>query len=61
MIKRLAINNWMLGIMFALGLNLAGADGDWVPWINFVGILILSCVAFVAKLLDKKESNKKMT
>lgn len=51
MIKRLTTNNWTLGIIFALGLNIAGADGEWLPWVNFIGILMVGYVGFIANYL----------
>jgi len=32
-------------------LNIAGADGEWLPWINFVGILMVFYVLFAANYL----------
>jgi hypothetical protein len=48
MIKRFIINNWTLGFMFALGLIIAGSDGEWFPWLNFIGILMVGYVGLVA-------------
>ena len=47
---RLFTNNWTLGIIFGLGLNIAGADGEWLPWVNFGGILMVAYVLFIANL-----------
>ena len=49
--KRIATNNWTLGIMFGLGLNIAGSDGGWCPWINFIGVLMLGYVGLIANHL----------
>ena len=50
-VMRLFTNNWMLGIMFGLGLNIAGADGEWIPWANFIGVLMVGYVVLIANYL----------
>jgi len=40
---------FVLGAMFLFGLALAGSDGDWLPWHNFVGLGLLLVVAVQAK------------
>ena len=52
--KRIATNNWTLGFMFALGLIIAGSDGEWFPWINFIGVLMIGYVGLVASYLTKE-------
>ena len=49
--KRIATNNWPVGIIFSLGIVIAGADGEWFPWVNFVGVLMLGYVGLVANYL----------
>lgn len=51
MIKRFATNNWTLGIMFGLGLVIAGSDGEWFPLINLIGVVMLGYVALAANYL----------
>ena len=36
---------WIPGTLYTLGLVLAGADFDGIPWANMAGILILIAVA----------------
>ena len=48
---RLFTNNWTLGFMFALGLIIAGSDGDWFPYANFIGVLMIGYVGLVANWL----------
>lgn len=50
-VKLLFTNNWTLGIMFALGLIIAGSDGGWFPWANFVGVLMFGYVGLIANYL----------
>jgi|GEM_PF-3138724 len=49
--KRLMINNWTLGIIFSLGLIIAGSDGEWFPWINFFGVSMLGYVSIISNHL----------
>lgn len=39
---------WIFGVMFAAGLCLAGSDGDWFPWINMVGMVMIGIVGIFA-------------
>jgi len=39
---------WIPGTLYALGLALAGADFEGIPWANMAGILMLIMVAMVA-------------
>jgi hypothetical protein len=40
------IKNWTLGIVFSGALLLAGSDGEWFPWPNFIGAGMLLFVAW---------------
>lgn len=44
----MTFKSWTAGILFVLGLMLAGSDGDWFPWINFAGIFIFGLSAVMA-------------
>ncbi len=44
-----AIARALPGVMFCFGLVLAGSDGDWFPWPNFVGVGMLVLMAWWAK------------
>ena len=43
------IFQWAGGIAFGMGILIAGAEGEWFPWINFLGILILFFAAYCAR------------
>jgi len=32
---------WISGGAFAVGIALAGSDGDWFPWINIAGVILI--------------------
>lgn len=49
--KKIIANNWTLGIMFSLGIIIAGSDGRWFPWFNLIGVLMLGCVGLIANYL----------
>ena len=55
--KRLAIHIathiWTLGIMFVAGISIAGSDNEFMPWFNFVGVLMLVYVVLVANWRQK--------
>jgi hypothetical protein len=50
---------WGYGILFSLlfvaGLSLAGAEGDWFPWINLLGLHLMAGAAMTARLLEGKD------
>lgn len=31
---------WIFSSLLMIGMALAGSDGDWFPWINFVGVVL---------------------
>ena len=33
---------FIFAMVFTFGLLLAGSDGEWFPWANFAGILLLA-------------------
>jgi len=32
----------LIGILFTVGLLIAGSDGPWFPWVNVIGAVIMS-------------------
>jgi len=33
--------NWIIGIVFVLGMSLAMNEGDYFPWANLLGFLLM--------------------
>ena len=48
------MKNFFMGSAFAIGLILAGSDGEWWPWVNFGGILIIGAVGILASYIREK-------
>jgi hypothetical protein len=48
MLKKIITNHWTLGVIFSLGIIIAGSDGGWFPWFNLIGVLLLGYVGLVA-------------
>lgn len=46
---------WILGTIFFMGLALAGSEGDWFPWINIVGGLLLVIAGAAAEHFFRKD------
>jgi len=53
MLKKTIGNRWILGAMLVAGINIAGSDGKWFPWINIAGLLMFCCAVFIAKHVFK--------
>lgn len=47
------IQNLIMGLLFAVGLLIAGSDGEWFPWINGVGLFMLALVTCFANLAHR--------
>ncbi len=48
--------SWGLGLLFTVGLCLAGSEGEWFPWANFGGIGLLVLMAIPAnRIFPKRE------
>ena len=45
---------WIIAILFTFGLLIAGSDGPWFPWFNFLGLAMFAASAWIANLLDRK-------
>jgi hypothetical protein len=49
-----------ISILFTAGLLLAGSDGEWFPWANFAGILLLAGILLFGRkqpCLSKRWNN----
>ena len=44
----------LAGIVFLIGLILAGSDGTWFPWVNFAGVIVFSLSPVLAWRADRK-------
>jgi len=51
---KIKFKNSILGTLFAAGIVLAGSDGDWFPWINGAGILLLALVTYFANIAQRR-------
>jgi len=48
------IQHSIMGTLFAAGIMLAGSDGDWFPWINGAGVLMLALVTYIANIQQRR-------
>lgn len=47
-------------LLLFLGLGMAGADGDWFPWINLAGGMVLCVVAALVRRLFQEDALEKL-
>jgi len=52
------ITNWIMGILFTSGILIAGSDGAWFPWVNFVGIGLLAIMMGFEKILSSRARHR---
>lgn len=45
--------DWALGILFSIGLVIAGSDGDWFPWVNLSGLLLILSASLLFNNQDR--------
>lgn len=44
-----------LGLLFVMGINMAGSEGPWFPFLNIAGVLMLAAFAVMCnRYLPKK-------
>jgi len=44
--------NSILGFLFLLGLTLTGSDGNWFPWLNLTGVVMVAVALCVIGKLN---------
>lgn len=50
--------NWILGVLFAGGLLIAGSDSLWFPWANIGGIMMFGMFGVLAKYKERMTRGK---
>ena len=43
----------LLVFLFFGGVLLAGSDGGWFPWINLVGVVMISAFGMIGNMISK--------
>ena len=44
---------FLLVFLFFGGVLLAGSDGGWFPWINLVGVVMISAFGMIGNMISK--------
>ena len=50
-IRLKASGGYILGTVFAIGLVLAGSDGNWFPWLNLFGAGLIAAVGLISNFV----------
>ena len=53
-IKKAAVSRWVMALCFTTGFVLAGSDGPWFPWPNFIGLLIWIYLVWAANQITRQ-------